>query len=144
MEQVLQAAKDMAKEIGYYTWRQGVWVAYGGVSSVTFKDTPDLKIWKKVNLENYPQEYFPRMSNKQGKELAAKLRGLPTVSIKELNDCLGFKETLFKSIGFYRNNDTYFGFTTNDGWKFKAPADCKEITYTEFKKLFKLRDNENR
>lgn len=124
----------LGDELGFNSWRPGYWAAYGGVSACIFPDgvTPDPKVWKKVNGD----EYMPRLNCKEGKQLDKKFASLPRVERDELNMCIGYDGAPFKCIGFAPNNDAYFGFTVGDNWGCKIPFDCTEVTYTEYKSLF--------
>jgi hypothetical protein len=134
--EALRAQKRMAKELGYEQWREAYWVAFGGVSSIMFKDRHkvDKKVWKNVN--NCPDEWMPRLNTKEGKAIDDKLKTLPTISADDLNQCIGFDGAPFKSIGFTHNSDEYFGFEIVDGWKIKIPKDCKEVTTTKYNSIF--------
>lgn len=133
-EECRNAVIALSDELGFESWRPVYWSAYGGVSACIFPDgvTPDLKIWKKVNGD----EYMPRLNCKDGKELNKKFEALPRVSIDELNMCIGFGGAPFKTIGFASNNETHIGFIVGANWGCKIPNDCTEVTYTEYQTLF--------
>ena len=130
-----KATINFAKKHGFKAWRPAYWVAAGGISSCgEFEKTPDPKIWGKGEA---PYEFFPKRSSKAGKAIYKEIEELPKVRIHDLNDCIGFEEDAFKTIGFAHNHDKYFGFTAKEDWDIKVPNDCKEITYTEYKKIFR-------
>lgn len=128
----LKSAKALAKEIGFYKWRGGYWLVYGGFSSLIFKDNPDEKVFKKVN----GNEWMPRLNTKKGKEIQAKLDATPRVTIDDLNQCIGFNGAPFKTIGYNTNNDEYFGFIVDEKWDVKIPSDCEEVTVSKYKEIF--------
>jgi len=67
----------------------------------------------------------------------ALLMTCPTVTIDELNQCVGFDGAPFKTIGFAGNNDSLFGFVVRDDWGFIKPDDCEEVTNSKYNELFK-------
>ena len=141
-KECLNAVIALGDELGFKSWRPGYWSAYGGVSACIFPDgvTPDPKVWKKVNGD----EYMPRLNCKEGKELHKKFEALPRVGHEELNMCIGFDaQGPFYCIGFAPNNDTYYGFIVGANWGCKIPDDCTEVTYTEYQTLFGKKQKEN-
>ena len=130
-DDVFKKQKQVAKEIGFHQWRGGYWTVWGGFSCLMFKDKPNEKVYKKQE-----DGWMPKLNSKEGKEIQAKLDTCPKVEIDELNKCIGFDGAPFKTIGFGWNNKKYFGFSVEQNWKVKIPKDCKEITTTEYKKLF--------
>mgnify|MGYP006444623869 CR=1 FL=1 len=124
--------KLLADELGFKSWREGYWQAFGGISCVHFDNEPDAKLWKK-NLDGY----LPKLNTKAGKELQKKFDDLTSVSYDELNKCVGFDGAPFKHIGVNFNHKNFYGFAVGDDWDFKVPEDCEEITLTEYKYLFK-------
>jgi len=131
-DEVFKADKALAKEIGFHQWRPGYWLVYGGFSSLIFKNTPDEKVFKKVN----GNEWMPKKNTKVGKEIQAKLDATPRVTIDELNQCIGFNGSPFKTIGFAQNNKEYFGFIISEKWDVKIPSDCEEVTCSIYRELF--------
>lgn len=134
MDEISKQNKKIAKEIGFDSWRKGYWTAFGGFSSLIFKKEPDMKIYKRNN----GSEWMPRLNCKEGKEIQDKLNSGNTVERNELNMCIGFDGAPFSTIGFARNNKTYYGFSIDEKWKIKVPKDCKEITVTKYNSLFKI------
>lgn len=133
MDVIFNANKKLSEEIGFEQWRGGYWSAFGGFSSLIFKEKPDEKVFKKVN----GNEWLPKLSNKLGKEIQARLDASPKISIEELNQCIGFNGAPFKTIGFARNNKEYFGFVVQEEWKVEIPQDCEEVTVSSYNKLFR-------
>jgi hypothetical protein len=89
-----------------------------------------MKIWRKE--EN---GYYPRANTKKGKEIIKKFDELPAISHEELNAAIGWDEGI-QTIGFNPgNNSNYYGFITESSWKINIPADCTEITETEYSNL---------
>ena len=78
---------------------------------------------------------MPRLDRLEGKLLQKKINSLPMVQIEELNMCVGFKEKIFKTIGYESTNKEYYLFSLKDDWKFVAPGDCEEITVSEYNRL---------
>jgi hypothetical protein len=130
---IFEKSKELANEIGFEKWRSGYWDAYGGFSSLLFKEKPNEKVFKKVNGKN---EWLPKKNIKEGREIQAKLDSIPTVSKDELNECIGFDGAPFKTIGFAPNNNEYFGFTVDVKWNLKIPNDCQEVTASKYMELF--------
>lgn len=134
MTSIFEQQKQLSYELGFDEWRQGNWVFYGGYSSLIFPSEPDKKVYKETIYEN---EWMPRLNTKLGKGIQAKLDSIPTISIDEANQCIGFNGAPFKMIGFSRGNEEYFGFSIREEWKIKVPLDCQEVTTTMYNSLFK-------
>lgn len=130
-DDVYKKQKQIANEIGFHQWRHGYWTVFGGFSCLMFKENQNDKIWKKQE-----DGWMPKLNTKEGKEIQAKLDACPKVGIEELNKCVGFDGAPFNTIGFDWSNKKYFGFTVNEKWKVKIPKDCREVTTTEYRKLF--------
>lgn len=130
------AQKAIADELGFNKWRNGHWCVAGRFSAIVFDTPPNPKVWKRVNGNN---EYMPKASSKEGKLLLKRFSDLPKVGDNELNECISFDGFPLHRIGYSCNNKKYFGFTIGDNWEVKIPKDCKEVTYTEYKKLFKIK-----
>ncbi len=123
--------KELAKEIGFKSWREGYWQAFGGISCVHFDSEPDSKVWKKQE-----DGFMPKLNNKKGKEIAKKIDNLTSVDYFELNESVGFGGAPFKKIGVNFNNNDFVAFSVDEKWDFKIPDDCVEITTSEYKNLF--------
>jgi len=133
-ENAFIAQLEFAEKHGFKSWRQAYWAVFGGISSCCdFIKEPDGKIWGKSEAKN---EFFPKKNTKEGKKIYEEIEKLPQVSIREINNCVGFKEKMSKTIGFAWTNDEYYGFVVGDNWDFIVPEDCEEITLSEYKKLF--------
>lgn len=135
------AQKKIIDELGATKWRQAYWIAWGGISSIIFPDKNNVnkRIWKNINKSS--DEWMPRLNNADGKAIMEKIKSLPTVSVNDLNQCIGFDGAPFKTIGFSSNNKDYFGFLAGEDWGIKIPKDCKEVTVTEYNQLFKENNN---
>jgi len=133
IKQIIKQQRALAKELGFDAWRKGRFTAIGGYSSLCFNTPPDMKVYKRVGKD----EYMPRLSTKAGKVIKERLAKIPVVERRELNSCIGYKEPMFQCIGFARNNEKYFGFIVQEEWKVKVSKDCKEVTTTKYKQLFK-------
>jgi hypothetical protein len=129
----------MAKKYGFKKWRRGFWCVSGRFSAVIFAPNTevDTKVWKNVNGSK--NEWMPKCNTKKGKEIQKDFDTMPCVKPSELNNCVGYNET-FGNIGFNRGNDKFYGITAEDLWEIKAPADCKEITTTEYNNLFQPKE----
>jgi len=130
--EVFKKQKQVANEIGFHQWRHGYWTVWGGFSCLMFKENPNEKVYKKQE-----DGWMPRLNSKEGKKIQAQLDACSKVGINELNQCIGFDGAPFKTIGFGSNNKNYFGFEVEEDWGVKIPKDCKEVTTTEYNKLFK-------
>ncbi len=137
LDAAFKAQKEMSKEIGFQRWRSSIFKLGGGISSVIFDEKPNTKLWRNVNGSN--NEWMPKLNNKEGKAIYERFKLLPKVRETALNDCIGWKGDFVNRIGFARNNKTHYGFYVDGQYKMKIPKDCKEITATEYKKLFKIK-----
>ncbi len=132
MEEAIEAQKAMATKYGFEAWRPGYWSLAGRFSSVVFKEAPDMKLWKLVKGDN---EYMPRLTSKAGKSIDAEFSKMPWVPNWRLNECVGIKDQ-FGHIGVCWNHPDLLGFSVPDEWEFTCPADCREITRTEYLQTF--------
>lgn len=131
---VRDAQKALAKKYGFKSWRDEYWIFAGKMSSCgEFDKTPDSKIWKNGSAKN---EYFPKKNSKKGKLIYSEIMALPVIEIQELNDCVGFDAGPFHTIGCAFCGKKHFGFIVKKEWGIDIPKDCKEVTETEYDKLF--------
>ena len=135
MNECFNAQVALSEEIGFDEWRGLNWVLSGGISSVLFKQQPDMGIWKNVNGSK--TEYMPKKSTKQGKEIAAKFEALPTIPRNAINKIIGFQDSPFRSVGFNSHNEEFFAILLKDEWDFTPPPEFEEITTTKYNQLFK-------
>ncbi|MDD3037923.1 hypothetical protein [Bacteroides sp.] len=116
----------------------------GGISSCGAPVSPvDTKVWKESGCG--VNEWMPKLNCKEGKAIMEEIKSLPIVDIDELNNVVGYEGNHFKSasIGFSgdKANEEYFGFVVVDKWKAKIPSDCVEITASEYKRIFKDKED---
>lgn len=104
-----------------------------GIIGVEFTTTPDDKIWKK--FPGYNGYYKPRLSSTVGKQIEAKFYSFGRIDRKDLNEVIGL-ESFLSHCGYAYNSKDFFGFEVESKWNHKMPEDCKEITFTEYSKLF--------
>lgn len=130
-KQCYQAQKELAQKYGFTQWRSGHWVLFGKISACIFPETPDTKIWKRVNSRD---EWMPKLTTKEGKEIKKDFDSLPQVSNEELNACVGYDED-WSTIGFAQNK-TFFGFIGFEDWDVKVPEDCEEVTVSKYREMF--------
>ena len=109
---------------------------HGGIEALVFETEPDMNVWKLDKRYEDNNVYQPRLNTKEGKRIKALFDSLPVITRHDANMTIAYNDD-FDSIGFYQNNDTYYGIVVRDFWKVKIPKDAIEITVTEFKKLFK-------
>ena len=129
-EKAYDEAKSLADEIGFEQWRADRWAIFGGIEFVDFANqTPDPRIWKNTEFGAKP-----RRNTKAGKAMHERLEALTKVSRRELNMCVGYKSH-FGNIGFSYSNPDYFLFDVSERWELEVPADCEEITVSEYNKL---------
>ena len=142
MNLCLKAQKKLAKEIGFEKWRQAYFTVAGGISAVFFKEGTivDKKLWKNVN--DSENEWMPRLTSKEGKQIRAKINDLPCVMPESLNKCISDKISPWSHPGIHFKNKTYIALDITQDWKIKMPKDCKEITVTEYNRLFKPGKND--
>jgi len=122
-------------ELHVKEWRAGYWIAIGGVSSMVFEDDYEVPKYFKKGAQN--GEFMPKKNMKEGKTIQKKIDSLINVSIHELNMCIGFDESMFKTIGYNSTNDEYFLFTIGEDWGIEVPIDCEEIATKEYNSLVK-------
>lgn len=134
MTECFRFQKALAKEFGFYQWSRSDFHAYDCITSVFFKNDPDIKLWKKVG----EGEWMPRLNLKAGKEIQKKFDAQPIVTRRELNECIGYKDKFVRRIGFAISK-THAGFIVGDDWKVKIPKECKEVTFTQYKKIFHIK-----
>jgi hypothetical protein len=140
IDEAFNVQKKLAKEFGAKQWRPAYWVVAGGFSALDIdSEKVDKKIWKNVNSN----EWMPRLTTKEGKEIQQRFDAMPKVTRGDLNTCIGFNDSLFRCIGFTRTNKEYFGFIVGDDWGVKIPSDCEEVTVSRYKELFKKRRKRN-
>lgn len=126
---------DFAKSIGASTemfCRSSRYIFYTGAVAFYFDEIPDMKIWKK--FQNYSGYYSPRLSNKAGKDLQAKLDSIEKIEREVLHEIIGY-QNLFYSPGFKVGKERYFGFKVQKDAGFKPSYDFHEITFTEYENL---------
>lgn len=129
-----EAAREIAKEMGFNRWYGSRFAVWGGISKIIFDTDPDISIWKKEG-----DAFSPRRNIKEGKKIAQRLDALPVVTVDQLNQCVGYDGAPFNTIGFCSlTNPVYYGFSLADDWKFEKPEDCEEITVSEYNELFNL------
>lgn len=124
------AAIVLVDEVGAKEWR-GTHNAFGGISSFRFDDDYVAPNWMRWVSKN---EYKPLRNRKEGKALQAKMDALPVVTRRQLNMCIGYDE-IFSCIGYNSTNEDYFLFEIDESYDVIPPADCVEITVTEYNKL---------
>jgi len=130
-----EAVVALTEEIGANQWRPAYWVINSGISALFFpEDFQVPRHFKKLHSSK-GGGYMPRLDRLEGKLLQKKINSLPMVQIEELNMCVGFKEKIFKTIGYESTNKEYYLFSLKDDWKFVAPGDCEEITVSEYNRL---------
>ncbi len=133
MDDAIQAQKTMAKKYGIKEWRRAHWGVAGRFSSVIFAETPDLKVWKRVNGEN---EFMPKLNTKEGKVIDAEFSKMPWVPYWKLNECVGIDINQWGNIGVTFRHPHLYGFSVPEEWKFECPGDCEEITTSKYKEIF--------
>lgn len=133
MNEAIEAQKAMAKKYGIKEWRRGHWGVAGRFSSVIFSETPDLKVWKRVNGD---KEFLPKLNNKEGKAIDTEFSRMPWVPYWQLNECVGIDNNQWGNIGVIFGHAELFGFSVPEEWEFESPGDCEEITTTEYKRIF--------
>lgn len=129
--------KNLSEKYGFTKYLRSR-TCFSGLSSVTFetKDSlniPDSKYWKRLKWGYY----IPKVNTKKGKEIAKDFNSVITITSKEVNSIVGYElDNPWGHIGLAFKQDTdYIGFETTNEIDFTPPADCEEITYTEYKKL---------
>lgn len=125
-------AAALAEKYGFRTWRHLPKVIYGGISKCSnFLNPIDSKVWKKVARGE--EEYYPKVSSIIGRKMVEEFDALPIVTVQELNEIVGFKDLRDGHIGHNYSGGEYIGFTVGDKKQFTIPADCEEVTRTQYK-----------
>lgn len=133
LRKIRKKQKKIADKFKLFCWIDKPFQIAGQIWLVSFKEGEkiDLKNWKK-----YKNKYYlPKLNTKKGKEIQAEFDDIPIISWEELNACVDIKENHFH-IGF-NFSEEYFGFTAKEEWEVEIPADCEEITFTQWKEIFK-------
>ena len=141
-EACAEAAKKFLERHGFTKYRPSRISYNGGISACASpKETPNPKIWKKAKNG----DYMPRCNTNEGRAVMEKIEALPIVDIDELNNIVGYDSDGWKHshIGFLGNTSKsgYYGFIVFAEWNVKVPADCIEITGSEYTELSQLNDN---
>lgn len=137
----LRQGKALAKKYGFQSWRGPSGTIFGGLEVVVFDEKPDSKIWKQCPWEF--KGYIPR-KNKEGSIISEEFKAVPFATKSELNEAanVSTKNYFGGHAGFNSTNKKYFGIMVNDKYhdenNYKPPKDCREVTYTEFRKHFPL------
>lgn len=128
---IFREEKALADKYNYNEWILSGFTIRGNIAYVRFKDESqvDMSVWKKDG-----QNYSPRLNTKKGKQIKADFQNLEILLWEDLNACIGW-DSFGTCIGF-NENDNYFGFSVREEWEVPIPNDCKEITHTEWKKIF--------
>ena len=127
---LMQANRDLATKYGFIKWT--VWILGGYISSVIFDKQPDPKLWK---YSEKNKSWSVNKSTKSGKDLLKELQSIPKLYPEDYNAIVGVSER-WGRIGVAWNNEDFFGFEVIDKWDYEYPSDCKEVTRTEYRKLF--------
>ncbi len=110
---------------------------YGDISGVTFPTGTevDMQMWKPDKSIAY-NAYSPRRGHKKGKAIYEEFRAVPRATRYDIDKIVGHHQA-FNHVGYTMENDTYFGFAVNAGWRVEVPADCEEITASQYEELCK-------
>lgn len=130
-KEIYDKEQELSRKYNFQQWGINGFFIQGKIDFVRFdnENQVDMKVWKKDG-----QNYSPRLNTKKGKEIQADFDQLESLSWNDLNACVGW-DTFAKVIGTNKS-EKYFGFTTMNDWDTPIPADCKEITNTEWKEIF--------
>lgn len=85
MDESFEKSKQIADEVGAEEWLSG---PDGDLWGIRFPSKPNG--WKQVLGVHHNDCYFPK-ANRQNKDLLDRIAGIPRVSRKDLNACVGFK-----------------------------------------------------
>ena len=138
MEKCNRAAADLVEELGFVEFGIAHNVIAGGISCIYSETKP--KGWKTVG-NKYDNLIYPKVNNKS---VLDKIEKLPTISIDEYNETIGFKQqfkglTHHKSFGSTRCGDMFL-IHISDKADFTPPDDLIEILTSEYKTLTKNQD----
>lgn len=125
--------KQLGEELGFQNFCSSSLFSLN-IAAVKFDHQPDLKTFKKSSISR-ENMYEPRLSTKAGKEIAKKFKDCGSISQREINACIGYKN-LFRTIGYDFSNKEFIGFEVKENWKVKVPEDCTEVTVTDYNNLF--------
>lgn len=126
MKNAEKEARELVTLLGAKQWRERYGVAAGGVAALVFDKKPDTKIWK--NVYGSSKNWMPKLNCTEGKRINSLIENLPVVWRNELNQCIGFDGFPSKNIGFDIGKGEYVGFSVEEEWDVKVPADCEEVT----------------
>jgi len=129
-----RASSDLSNQLGGSAYRRGSFVLAGGISAISFKETPGGNHW--IYRPQY-DDYVPNRRTKKGKEIYNQFKNLPSITPKPLNAIFNLNEW-FNHPGVTTSKDA-FGLTIKDEWidQITIPDDCVEITVTQFNQEFK-------
>lgn len=131
-----EAQIKLANSLGATSWRSARFCAFGGFSSLIFPEAQDSKLWKNVN--DSENEWMPKLNSKAGKELRKQIDDLPKITFEDLNLCAGYdaEGSYFSKIGYGFADEIYVGFCVGEDWDYTPPSDCREVTRTEYYRIF--------
>jgi hypothetical protein len=129
--------RELSKKYRFTQWKRQGFDALGRISTVMFEgeNLIDTKAWTLV--KGTTNQYKPNLRIKLGKEIE-----------NELADKKGFVPRFewIKACGLndimkmpgYAFNDVYGGIVIHDDWGYEIPNGVKEVTVTEFRKMFEI------
>lgn len=130
-KEIYDKEKELSRKYNFQQWGTYDFFIQGKIDFVRFdnENQVDMRVWKKDG-----KNYSPRLNTKEGKKIKADFNQLEKLSWNDLNACINW-ESFGKVIGTNKS-EKYFGIDTMNDWDISIPNDCKEITYTEWKKIF--------
>lgn len=132
-QNALEALRDKYGFKNIYTMNESFG---GGIHSVKgFIEEPDKKHWRKVEATS---GYYPSKRTLKGREILKEFKAVPVVASRDINSCVGFDGEPFRTIGYnmMKPDSGYYGFQVGDDWRFTAPADCEEVTRSQYLEIF--------
>ena len=134
MSNAFGEAQKIANEVNADKWRscdKFPYAVVGGISSFLItKNIPEY--FKPLGG---PNEYMPNLTKKEGKALQERINQLPKVTHAELNLAVGYNNDT-NCIGYvFDSKYKWYLFSLHRDWDYTPPADCLEITASEYKLL---------
>ena len=127
--EAIDESMKLVKELGARTCRPSRWGIGGGIESICFDEAQDLKIWKKMSYGT--NEFMPRLNNKAGKEIQAKIDSLPYVTYPDLNGLFG-KSSPFWCPSIIDTHDCYLVEIPDQYQSSLSNTDLIEILNSEY------------
>lgn len=155
-ESAIKSAEQLSRDFGaedYATYAPHTKnFGGGGIYCVFFPEGTkvDKKVWKEDKTYKFQRSpthkqwdtnWTPKETSLKGKEIKEKINALPMITERDLNACVGWNESVnHVDLSISEN---HYGISVSQIFierksnPLVMPEDCKEVTYSEFKDVFK-------